>query len=167
MTQSQQHIQEIIDQHQQIFDISCIPSAVEMVLKLLGKVSVSYYELQNAWTTNGSFANFDEQTIHEVTFHRINLAERGPNFPFDQLFEIIDEELAADRYVVIALYGMSRKGQCFHAYVIFDEDEMTKDYLAVTKASANGTYITQFDRNIKARVRQIQGTDILVYTMKT
>ena len=167
MAKSRQFIQGIIDQHQQISNNSCIPSAVEMILKLLEKAPVSYYDLQNAWATNGSFANFDEQTILGVTFHRINLANRGADFPLNQLFEIIDQELAANRYVAIALSGMSGTEPCFHAYVVFDKDQPTLDYVAVTKASTNGAYVTQFDMNIKARVREIQGTDILVYTVPT
>jgi hypothetical protein len=167
MLQSRESIQKIIDQHQQISNNSCIPSAVEMILKLLEKAPLDYYELQNAWTIDGSFANFDGQTIRGVTFRRTNLADRGADFPLDQLFGIIDQELAAGRYVIIALFGMSDSGPRFHAYVIFDIDQITQDYLAVTRASLNGTYVTQFDTNIKARIREIQGTDILVYTVQT
>jgi hypothetical protein len=135
-----------------------------MVLKLLGKVPVDYYGLQNSWTTDGSFQNFDGQTIRGVTFRRIALADRGAEFPLNQLFEIMDHELAEGRYVIIALLGMSRRGRCYHAYVIYDKDHTTQDYLSVTKASLNGTHVTQFETNIKERVREIQGTDILVYT---
>lgn len=39
----------IIDNHEQKHQVSCIPSAVEMVLKLLRKVNVNYYELQESW----------------------------------------------------------------------------------------------------------------------
>ena len=166
MVESREFIQRIIDQHQQVFRNSCIPSAVEMVLKLLEKVPIRYYDLQNAWTTDGSFLNFDGQTIQGVTFHRINLTDRGPYFPFDRLFEIIDQEVTAGRYVLASLLGMSENGPCFHAYIIFEKDQSTQDYIAVTKARVlNGTYVTQFDANIKGRICEIQGTDILVYTM--
>jgi len=108
MNHSRQYIQRIIDQHQQISNRTCIPSAVEIVLKLLGKVDANYYDLQNGWT-NGSFVNFDGQTLSGVTFRRINLAERGPTFPFDQLFGMIDQELSSDRYVIISLLGCRGK----------------------------------------------------------
>ena len=36
----------IIDAHRQLYGMSCIPSSVEMVLKLLGRVPISYYDLQ-------------------------------------------------------------------------------------------------------------------------
>jgi len=39
----------LIDNHEQKYQCSCIPSAVEMVLKLIGKVGTDYYELQESW----------------------------------------------------------------------------------------------------------------------
>ncbi len=164
MVKSTQYIRGIINQHRQVKNNSCIPSAVEMVLKLLKKVPLNYYNLQNGWTNDGSFLNFDGQAIQGVTFRRINLTERGPNFPFDQLFKIINQELAEDRYVIIALLGMSDSGPKLHAYIVFDKDPSTEDYLTVTKASFFSTYVTQFDTDIKGRIREIQGTDILVYS---
>lgn len=160
---SRPYIRRIIDQHRQISDTSCIPSAVEMVLKLIGKVNSDYYDQQNGWT-NGSFEDFNGQTISEVTFRRVNLADRGPNFPFDQLFDIIDQELESDRYVIISLIAGFRERSCYHAYVIFDTTE-DNDYLAVTKAFTNEGQVTQFIDDIKNRVEQIQGTDILIYTL--
>jgi hypothetical protein len=165
MNRSRQYVERIIDQHQQISAQSCIPSAVEMVLKLLGKVDASYYDQQSSWT-NGSFENFDGQTISEVTFRRINLAERGPSFPYDQLFGIIDRELESDRYVIISLLGIFRGMSVYHAYIIFDKTQ-NNDYLAVTKAFTNEGQVTQFIDDVKNRVRQIRGTDILTYTLST
>jgi hypothetical protein len=51
----------IIDAHKQLYGVSCIPSSVEMVLKLLGQVPVSYYDLQMQWQNklDGSFRDFD------------------------------------------------------------------------------------------------------------
>lgn len=102
MNRARRYIRRVIDQHQQITNRSCVPSAVEMVLKLLGRVNSGYYDLQNR-CTNGHFSNFDGQTISGVTFRKINLAERGQNFPFDQLFGIIDQELASNKslYLII------------------------------------------------------------------
>ena len=58
-----------IDRHRQIYDAYCIPSSVEMVLKLIDRVPQDYFELQEAWKnkTDGSFANFDNRTIAGVT----------------------------------------------------------------------------------------------------
>jgi len=50
----------IIGEHRQIFENSCVPSAVEMVLKLLGMVGKDYYDLQCETKNEGSnFAKFD------------------------------------------------------------------------------------------------------------
>lgn len=163
MNRSRQYIRGIIDQHQQISCTSCIPSAVEIVLKLLGRVDSSYYALQNSWA-NGSFENFNGQTISEVTFRRVNLAERGPNFPYHQLFDIIDQELESDRYVVISLLGRFRGKRRYHADVVFDRTQ-DNDYSVVTKAFTNGGQVTRITDGIKSRVEQIRGTDILIYTL--
>ena len=134
-----------------------------MVLKLLGKVDLDYCDQQSCWT-NGSFENFNGQTISGVTFRRINLAERGPSFPYDQLFDTIDQELESDRYVVISLLGSFMGMSVYHADVIFDKTQ-NNDYLAVTKAFTNVGQLTQFIGDIKTKVRQIQGTDILTYAL--
>lgn len=101
-----------------------------------------------------------------MTFRRTNLAERGPSFPYDQLFGIIDQELESDRYVIISLLGIFREMSVYHAYIIFDKTQ-NNDYLAVTKAFTNGGQVTQFIDDVKNRVRQIRGTDILTYTLST
>lgn len=165
MAHTREYVKEVIDQHDQIANYSCVPSSVEMTLKLLRKVPTDFYELQQRCNANGGcFADFDGVTINGVTFHRINLADRGPNFPFNRLFDIIDAEIEADRYVMIALVGMAVGRRCYHGYVIFGKDQTNNDYYSVTKASLNGRYVTQFDGNIKNRIRETQGTDILVFT---
>lgn len=162
MERSRQYIKGIIDQHKQISSRSCIPSAVEMVLKLLGKVDVGYYDQQNSWV-NGSFDDFDGQKITDLTFRRVNLADRSPDFPYEQLLDIINQELESQRYVIISLLGRFMGEPCYHAYVIFDKTA-DDDFSVVTKAFTNGEQVTQFIDAIRNMVEQIQGTDILVYT---
>ena len=166
MAHSKEYVEGIIDQHDQIADYSCVPSSVEMALKLLKKVPLDFYEFQKRCDPNGGcFTDFDGKTISGVTFHRINLADRGVKFPFKRLFDIIDQEIEADRYVMVALVGMSKKGRCYHGYVIFGKDRANNDYYSVTKASSNDRYVTQFDGNIKNRIIETQGTDILIYSI--
>ena len=47
----------VVNSHAQLDDYSCIPSAVELVLKLLGRVPHDFYDLQRAWAnrSDGSF----------------------------------------------------------------------------------------------------------------
>ena len=53
--------QEIIKAHKQKYEYSCIPSAIEMVLKLLRKVGIDYYDLQDEWD-NKKTGNFSDLT---------------------------------------------------------------------------------------------------------
>src|SRR5271168_4875824 len=105
-----------------------------MVLKLLGREPESYYELQESWKNkaDGTFGDFDNKTIDGVTFHRQFGMPRGDQFPFADLFNAIDKELKAGRYVIVSLPS----GGGWHMYVIYDEDGKG-DFLAVSKAGAN------------------------------
>src|SRR5690348_7388152 len=82
----------IVDQHQQFAAPSCIPSSIEMVLKLEHRVPVDYYELQRAWgkKTDGTFADFDGRSIGGLTFHRQFFLPRTFFFPTSRLFQTID-----------------------------------------------------------------------------
>ncbi len=146
----------VIDNHEQKYNYSCIPSAVEIVLKLLGKVGTGYYELQNSWKnkTIGNFSDFDEKTIENVKFQKLFGDPRGPSFPIQNLFAKIDEELKSNRFVIISL--ASNAG--WHMFVVYEK--LGDEYKAFTKIGKQTEYVN----NVKERVKQIQGTDILVYT---
>lgn len=60
--------ENIVDQHEQKYNLSCIPSTVELILKLLNRVPVDYYKLQDEWQNrnDGSFTNFDGRTIEGI-----------------------------------------------------------------------------------------------------
>src|SRR3954452_20356027 len=85
-----------IDHHRQIYDLSCVPSAVEMVLKLTGRVSAEYFELQEAWKNkaDGSGRDFDAVSVAGLTFHQQFALPRKRGFPFKELFATIDAELS-------------------------------------------------------------------------
>lgn len=96
---------KIIDGHRQLYSMSCIPSSVEMVLKLLGRVPVSYYSLQRQWKekADGSFKDFDGKTFAGVTFHQQFTQAHGTDFPLAGLFDTISAELHAGRFVIVGL----------------------------------------------------------------
>ena len=85
----------VINNHDQIFQLSCIPSAVEMVLKYYKVVDFDFYDLQNEWKnkTNGSFRNFDNKELYGITFSQKFVLPRDENFPIDSLFQTIENEL--------------------------------------------------------------------------
>jgi len=145
----------IIDNHEQKYQLSCIPSAVEMVLKLLGKVGIDYYDLQESWKNkaNGNFSDFDGKTIKNITFQKLFGNQRCPNFPLQNLFIKIDEELNSDRFVIISL----ALNTSWHMFVVYDK--FGDEYKAFTKNWKE----TQYINNVKETVERMQGTDILVY----
>jgi TPR repeat protein len=150
---------KIIDAHEQRYAMSCIPSSVEMVLKLLGRVPASYYEQQDAWKNkaDGSFHNFDGKTIEGVTFYQKFTQAHGTQFPLEELFAAIDSELEAGRYVIIGLPA----GGDTHDWVIYDEDAKG-EFLAVSKGGAP----TIENNHVRKTITDMKGTDIGVYKLK-
>jgi hypothetical protein len=154
--------QEIIKSHTQLFEYSCIPMAVELVLKLLGRVPPDYFELQTQWNNFrfGTFADYDAKTINGVTFQMQFSVESGRNFSpekMQQLFGTIDRELGAGRYVIISL--ASNGG--WHNFVIYDRTN-DGEYQAVSK-TVSGT--TWHRSDVKQKVADMTGTDVLTYRL--
>ena len=150
----------IAERHRQIASMSCIPMSVELVLKFLGRVSEDYYQLQVEWQNrrDGSFHQFNNKIIANVLFTAHYQLPRNAEFPIDALFQTIDSELAAGKFVVISL--ASNGG--WHMYVIVG-NSIDGDYLAVTKGFPHGTTVIG---DVKSRVRSRNGTDILTYTLQ-
>ena len=150
----------IIDAHEQRYNYSCIPSAVEMVLKLTRRVPGSYYEQQDAWKnkTDGSFRNFDGKTIEGVTFHQRFTEPHTGEFPLAELFQAIDAELRAGRFVIV---GIDCTGGT-HEWVIYDEDT-EGDFLAVSKAGAQ----TLEDKHVRKAISRMRSTDLGTYEFGT
>jgi imidazolonepropionase-like amidohydrolase len=149
---------QIIDDHKQLYNMSCIPMSVEMVLKLLERAPVSYYKLQKPWKNkaDGSFRNFDGKTFEGVTFHQQFALARGDRFPLARLFETIDGELKAGRFVIVGLAS----GPGWHNWVIYDEDK-EGDFLAVSKAGGKTLEAT----HVKEIITKMKGTDIGTYEL--
>ena len=146
-----------IDQHRQIYDLSCVPSAVEIVLKLTGRVPAEYFELQEAWRNkaDGSGKDFDAVSVAGLTFHQQFALPRKRGFPFKKLFATIDAELSAGRYVIT---GLPLGNKNFHAWVIV-ERLANGEYRAVSKAGADTIEV----RNTRTIIRRMKGTDLLTY----
>ncbi len=143
----------IIDSHEQRFRMSCIPSAAEMVLKLLGCVPNSYYDLQRAWKnkSDGCFRDFNLKTFAGVTF-------KYTAGPTENLLELIDRELHAGRFVIIGL----RNPSGWHSWVVYDKDT-SGEFLAVSKAGKH----TVEERQVKKAILRSGGTDVGSYEFPT
>lgn len=70
---------DIVNAHRQIDQWSCIPMAIEFILKLLGRMPPDSYELQKAWCnrSDGDFGVFDGNLIHGVRFRRLYWMDRN------------------------------------------------------------------------------------------
>jgi len=152
---------KIVDAHRQAYEWSGIPTAVELILKLTGREPHDYHQLQEEWKNkrDGNFINFDGRTIGGVTFRHQFDEPRGNDFPVGDLFKAINSELDHGRYVCIALYN----GSSWGIYVIVGRTT-SGDFHAVTKDMSGRTLGVT---NVKARVREMKGTDILTYSVDT
>ena len=150
----------IVDRHEQRYTLSCIPSCVELVLKMLHRVDADYYDEQEAWQNkrDGSFGNYNNRELFGLRFRNAFYEHpREPSFPLTELFARIDAELDEGRFVIISL--ASNAG--WHMYVI--HARANNEFQAVSKASPpDGSTTIDVDR-VKAMVVAMGGTDILIY----
>src|SRR5690606_41293965 len=81
----------VVNNHNQIFQLSCIPSAVEMVLKYYKVVDFDYYDLQNEWKNkaDGFFRDFDNKEIYGFTFSQRFVMPRYAHFTIYCLIQTI------------------------------------------------------------------------------
>jgi hypothetical protein len=70
------------------------------------------------------------------------------------------QEIAAGRYVIVSL---DRSGN-WHMYIVYSYDASTDEFEAVTEELGGPRDPI---RDVKRRVTQMQGTDILTYTTAT
>jgi hypothetical protein len=158
---NKQSLESVASKHKQIYDMSCIPMSVEMLLKYNDCVAPTYYRLQDSWKNkvDGTFENFDGRIVACLKFkHQFNV-QRGNDFPFKQLFKTIDTELSAGRKVIVSLpSGLN----LWHMYVI-DKKMAQGDYVAFSRYYNDNKVIRKDD--VKKSIYNCEGTDILTYTI--
>ncbi len=149
--------ENVLAEHKQLSLYSCIPMAVEFVLKLLEKLPREDFRLQKAWNDrkDGSFSDFDGWKFDDIKFTRRFPQPRDDSFPLDGLFSTIENELASGRYVIVSL-GVPPH---YHNYVIYNRLP-NGEFDAVTKGQ-NPEQIN----DVRARVSNMKGTDILTYEL--
>ena len=155
---------KIVDTHEQLYRLSCIPSCVEIILKLSNLVPVSYYDQQHLWKNkrDGSFSDYDNKEIEGLLFSRQFAHARGNEFPLQELFQTVEAELKENRYVAVSIANASG----WHMYIIYDIDT-TGNFLSVSKNHKDTIYQdSMLTGSVKGAVSAMRGTDILTYTTK-
>lgn len=163
--------------HKQVFDNSCVPMSVELVLKLINMMPHDNFSFQNDnskighsdWIQKGFKYPFNEPQVEfkrefklmDYTQYK-DKGDRGAHFfedgHFEKLFETIDKELDEGRYVIISL----KSGEnCYHMEVIYNKIS-DKKYETVTYDN-NGPSPKFYEHNLRDRVEKMEGTDILTY----
>ncbi len=146
----------VINNHDQIFELSCIPSAVEMVLKYYKVVDFDFYDLQKDWKnkSDGSFHNFDNKELYGITFSQKFVLPRDENFPIDSLFQTIENELKSEKKVIISLPADTG----WHMFVICKQTP-DGEFVSYSKLGSH----TLILRNTKEIVKKSNGTEIMTY----
>ncbi len=148
----------VVNNHNQIFQMSCIPSAVEMILKYYNVVDFDFYDLQNEWKdkADGSFRNFDKKELYGITFFQKFVLPRDENFPIDSLFQTIENELKSDKKVIISLPADTG----WHMFIICKQTP-EGEFVSYSKLGSH----TLILRNTKEIVRKSNGTEIMTYSI--
>jgi len=151
--------QDVLDNHIQKYPNSCVPMCIELVLKLMGKVGVDYYELQDEKGDIPRWGGeYDKKIIHDTQITMEFNKLRGPGFPLNDLFDKICQEIDAGRFVNCAWRPSGSVN--YHAFVIYgyEGDEI----LSLTKYYNNNQI--DFINDMKTKLINIQGSDILTFT---
>ena len=150
----------VVNNHNQIFGSSCIPSSIEMVLKYYKVVDFDFYDLQKEWKNkrDGTFRNFDNKELYGITFFQKFDLPRNANFPIDSLFQTIENELKSGKKVIISLPS----GMGWHMYVI-NKQTPDGEFVSYSKQWGNTLII----RNTKEIVKMAKGTDIMTYSVSS
>ena len=149
--------QQILTAHRQIYQTSCVPMSVELVLKLVGAMGPTDFRLQNqtGGASDLTLARYDGVCISGVTFRRRFGESRGADFPLDRLFDTIATEVTSGRYVIASL---ASPGGNWHMHVVYAHAPPTGEFSAATKAYPYGNLHAD---DVRQRITLMQGTDIL------
>ncbi len=154
---------EVLVKHIQKYPNSCVPMAIELVLKLMRVVDLDYYDLQDEkGNASSGGEDFNERIINNTQISIEYNIPRGTNFPLEDLFDKITSELECGRFVNCAITPNS--SNTFHAYTIYGYCEITDEFLAISTDYNQGF---EYIHDMKTRLKNEQGSDILTFTKNT
>ena len=105
---------------------------------------------------DGDFRNFEGKIIRGVSFRQGFIQPRNEDFPLDDLFQAIHQELLEGRLVIVGF--TSANG--WHNWVIHAET-ISGEFLAFPKLGKQ----TIEEHNVKAIITQMKGTDVGIYEL--
>lgn len=156
----------IINRHKQKYPLSCAPSAVEMVLKLLYKAGENYYCLQDKWDEMKSM--FEQKGNKNFATLQVLEAEDFGNIRFtricakaEEIFSRIEEELSSGRYVIISLQNPNSID--FHVWIVYGKNN-GDEYIAISKSGSDTIDCNKVKECVKSK-GEVE-TDILVYKIQ-
>jgi hypothetical protein len=150
----------VINNHKQKYPNSCVPMSIELALKLMGRVDVEYYELQDEKKDiSRTFSEFDEIIVNNTLMLIEFTISRGLYFPLEDLFKRIQEELDQKKFVICAWKNDSMN--YYHAYVIYGNEK--EEFLAITTDFGNREF--EYIKDMSTRLKDIKGSDILTFKL--
>lgn len=136
-------VRKILLEHRQKYENSCFSSAIEIVLKLTGKISEDATSIQDMFNESIDFENDEQRNYfiknYKICFHKSFGRETIGNFSFPRLESKINEQIDFNNFVILSLpskYG-TVDDQCnyYHAHVFFNHGLKDAEYQSVTYAS--------------------------------
>lgn len=151
----------IIEKHQQLFEVSCVPMSIEFLVKLEDTTQVNFYEEQHKHP-NGKIGGeyYDKKIIHSLSFSHLfsnSKNPRGTSFPLQQLIDKMKEEIDNGRYFQISLES---GGNNYHMWIIYGYND-NLDFFGITKYW-NNPHPHRIS-NVIEKLKKMGGTDIVVY----
>lgn len=148
---------EVLGNHIQRYQKSCVPMAIELVLKLMGVVDLNYYDLQDEKkNTSRGGEDFDKRIINNIQISIEFNFHRGTKFPLEELFKKIKSELDGGNFVNCAV--KPPESRTFHAYTIYGYSD--DEFLAISTDFNQGF---EYIQDMKTRLINEQGSDILTF----
>jgi hypothetical protein len=154
-------IRTIVDSHRQLYEKSCSPSLVEMILKIEGVVSSDYYELQAKYKNDQiGISVFDGFTIKGLNFFTHKESRDG-------LFaDRINKEWTAGR--LFAAYTMNDDLSGYHGWVVSAMNQGTASLLSKYSELGNGEGRQTAESTLQiTEAVPPKITDLLFYSLPT
>ncbi len=154
------NFRQLIDSHEQLYHSSCSVAAIELLLKLHGKVGRGYRKLQDSYKNkNVGYTPLRGRTIRGLKFG--SPVHWTP--PFTGLDIYFRQELRANRYPLISMYSREEivngiKYIHFHEWIIFAP--IGNNFIATSKYFKTTTFA-----DVAASLLKSDHTSTLPYTI--